>query len=297
VRAGIPVTSRRAEIAAAWDVAMRTGLPATFVCYSIGGVRHGHYVAGLRRFLPAVRPLAEDAIYDAARRRIAFVSTATVGDIEPDYVWVVAGIGVAGLGPEGSYEYAEFRDGEGLQAEHDLWTGIDPSEEIVRFYVYGSTPYVLGGRRPRESTDERPMTRRRDASPPAGITFRGNALVLADGTSIELGRGHAASPTHSFVPSADGRRLIVVSTRDHGMEAVEFEQYAAMHRTFVDHVDLDTRVVTRLGMFDGHPVAVEHDGDAYLSCSPRARRYPGFGTEPEELPEGLAPMPVFVAAQ
>src|SRR5690606_23412028 len=128
--------------------------------------------------------------------------------------------------------------------------------------------------------------------PRAGFELRGNALVVPGSHEpIELGIGHAASRWHSFALHPERTAIVVASERETEPEQIGFEEFAPLNRSFVDHVDLRTRRVTRLLVATGNAIVVEHDGDLHLTCGETHRRYRAFAPDsPKQVVPHLLPV-------
>jgi hypothetical protein len=301
LREGEPTAGFRArveEIRALHATAMRDGLPAS--CREEWGV----YLRASDRFVALARGTAEFGALDLGRGRVGLMRAGIVGETETDEVYVLFSLSLEPLVPltgawsAGSRRHFEIPAGSGAMADPaELVRWIDVSSETARFAggECGARWCVLDARETRAAESQAPAPGPREATPPEGFALDGDRLLVPGGEPIALGAGHAEAEWHTFAIDPSRRHVVVASddVSEDETTYVVFEQSGELHRSVFDHVDLETRTVTRLG--EGEDVAwtVADGPDCYTVLGHSVRRWPGFSaTRHEELEmHGLVPQP------
>jgi hypothetical protein len=267
----------------------------------------GYYLRALDRFVPLARADGGFGVIDAAHGRVAVIAAGVVGELESDEVFAVEGMEVVPFVPlTGAWEPApsiHFEVPAGYGASSDpteLVRGIDVSAAAVRFRVGGCSQEwcVISGRdlvaADRDTAAPDPPA----SVPPPGYALVRDDLQVPEGDPIPLGRGHASADWHTFALDPSGRALVIASNDmvlANGTY-LALEQTGDLHHTVFDHVDLRTRVVTRLGEGDSTGYVVADGDDCYTvlgaplhAGGASVRRWRAFSaSEPEEI-TGLVP--------
>lgn len=261
--------------------AVRDGLVA-----SCGG-RHGVYLRASDRFVALSTASGDYGRVDRAHERVAVIAAGIVGETETDEVFALESVTIAPFvplrggwasAPRSTYTVpagdAQMADPTRIAHAFDLRSSEARFERLgcgARWCTVRDRALV-----PAENQAELPDGG--SSAPPDGVSLAGDALTVDGAEPIALGAGHADARWHSFALDPSRRHVVVASdqlVQENGTYVV-FEQSGDLHHTVFDHVDLETRVVTRLGEADEVGWTVADGEDVYTVLGHSVRRWPRF---------------------
>lgn len=288
--------ARVEQIRALHADALADGLPAS--C----GLEFGVYLRASERFVALTTATGEYGSVDRAHERVAVIVAGIVSDgTEADEAFVLESVTVAPFVP--------LRGGWSSPASHTfrvpagMTEMADPTQIAHAFDLRGTEARVewagcdarwctVRGRAlvPAESQADAPDGG--SSTPPPGLSLRGDELVIDGAAAIPLGVGHAGARWHTFAVDPARRHVVVASDQlvEEGGTYVAFEQSGDLHHTVFDHVDLETRVVTRMGEGDDVGWTVGDGDDVYTVLGHSVRRWPGFSATSYVDTPGLVPL-------
>jgi hypothetical protein len=276
--------------------AVRDGLVA-----SCGG-RYGVYLRASDRFVALSTATGDHGRVDRAHERVAVIAAGIVGESETDEVFALESVSVAPFVPlRGGWAssprstYSVPAGGTQMADPTELEHAFDLRGTEARFERMGCDARwcTVRGRALVPAVNQAELPAGGSSAPPAGVSLAADALTIDGAEPIALGAGHADARWHTFALDPSRRHVVVASDElvEESGTYVAFEQSGDLHHTVFDHVDLETRVVTRLGEADDVGWTVADGEDVYTVLGHSVRRWPRFSPTHYVEVGPLVPLP------